>query len=70
MHYTFMHEHIPNTKFMVLAETSTFGIFRGRNVLGRIVQAETSVAEMSEHPQSGVPVSHIPLTILKNIPYP
>ena len=32
-----MHADIPNPKFMVMAETSTFGIFRGRNV-----QAETS----------------------------
>ena len=47
MHHTFMHANIPNPKFTVLAETSTFGIFRGRNVLGRNVQAETSVAEMS-----------------------
>ena len=37
-----MHAHIPNTKFMVLAETSTFGIFRGRNVRGQNVQAEMS----------------------------
>ena len=37
-----MHADIPNPKFMVMAETSTFGIFRGRNVLGRNVQAETS----------------------------
>ena len=49
-----MHAHIPNPKFMVMAETSTFDIFRGRNVCGRNVQAETSqaemsVAEMSEH---------------------
>ena len=35
---------------MVMVEMSTFGIFSGRNVRGRIVQAETSVAEMSEHP--------------------
>ena len=32
---------------MVMAETSTFGIFRGRNVRGRNVRAETSVAETS-----------------------
>ena len=37
----------PNPQFMVLAETSTFGIFRGRNARGRNVRAETSVAEMS-----------------------
>ena len=42
-----MHAHIPNPKFMVLAETSTFSIFWGRNVCGRNVQAEMSVAEMS-----------------------
>ena len=36
-----------NPQFMVLAETSTFGIFRGRNARGRNVRAETSVAEMS-----------------------
>ena len=42
-----MHAHIPNPRFMVMAETSTSGIFRGRNVHGRNVQAETSVAEMS-----------------------
>ena len=47
MHHTFMHAHIPNQKFMVMAETSTFCIFRGRNVRGRNVRAETSVAEMS-----------------------
>ena len=34
-------------KIYYLAETSTFGIFRGRNVRGRNVRAETSVAEMS-----------------------
>ena len=32
---------------MVLAETSTFAIFRGRNVRGQNVRAETSKAEMS-----------------------
>ena len=37
--YTCAH---PNPQFMVLAETSTFGIFRGRNVLGRNIRAETS----------------------------
>ena len=37
-----MQAHIPNPKFMVMAETSTFGIFCGRNVRGRNVQAETS----------------------------
>ena len=41
-----MHEnmHGINTlpQFMVLAETSTFGIFCGRNVRGRNVRAETS----------------------------
>ena len=47
MHHTFMNAHIPNPKFMVMAETSTLGIFCGRNVRGRNVQAETSVAEMS-----------------------
>ena len=47
MHNTFMHAHIPNPKFMVMAETSTFSIFRDRNVCGRNVQAETSVAETS-----------------------
>ena len=49
MHHTFMHAHISNPKFMVMAETSTFDIFFGRNVRGRNVQAEMSVAEMSEH---------------------
>ena len=44
-----MHAHIPNPRFMVMAEMSTFGIFCGRNVPGRNVQAETSQAEMSEH---------------------
>ena len=33
-----MHAHIPNPKFMVMA----VDIFRGRNVGGRNVQAETS----------------------------
>ena len=37
-----MHEHIRNPKIMVMAETSTFDTFRGRNVGGRNVQAETS----------------------------
>ena len=32
MHHTFTHAHIPNSKLMVMAEMSTFGIFRGRNV--------------------------------------
>ena len=32
---------------MVMAETSTFGIFHGRNVRGRNVLAEMSVAETS-----------------------
>ena len=39
-----MHAHIQNPKLMVMAEMSTFGFFRGRNVHGRNVQAETSVA--------------------------
>ena len=34
-------------KFMVMAETSTFGILHGRNVRGGNVLAEMSVAEMS-----------------------
>ena len=34
-------------KFMVMAETSTFGILYGRNVRGRNVLAEMSVAETS-----------------------
>ena len=55
MHHTFTHAHTPNSKLMVMAEMSTFGIFRGRNVPGQNLQAETSmaeisVAEMSEHP--------------------
>ena len=37
-HINFMHAHIPNPKFMVMAETSTSDIFLGRN----------SMAEMSE----------------------
>ena len=32
----------PNPLLMVLAETSTFDIFRGRNVRGQNVRAETS----------------------------
>ena len=40
----------PNPQFMVMAETSTFGIFRGLNVRGRNVRALTSVAEMSYIP--------------------
>ena len=57
MHHTFMHAHIPNPKLM--AETSTFGIFRGGNVHGQNVPAETSkaemsVREMSEHPKGTV----------------
>ena len=39
--------HTPQSKIYDLAETSTFGIFRGRNVRGRNVRAEMSVAEMS-----------------------
>ena len=55
MHHTFTHAHIPNSKLMVMAEMSTFGISLGRNVRGQNIQAETSiaemsVAEMSEHP--------------------
>ena len=45
--------HEPNPQFMVLAETSTFAIFRGRNVC-----AETSWAEMSVcyiHPRIYLP---------------
>ena len=34
--------HTPQPKTYDLAETSTFGIFPGRNVLGRNVRAETS----------------------------
>ena len=45
---------------MVLAETSTFGIFRGRNVRGRNVRAETSVAEMSY-----IQICHISLDDLR-----
>ena len=37
----------PARQFMVMAETSTFSIFCGRNICCRNVQAETSVAEMS-----------------------
>ena len=55
MHHTFTHAHIPNSKLMVMAEMSTFGIFRGLNVRGQNLKAETSMAEMSvaemfEHP--------------------
>ena len=50
MHHTFMHAHIPNQKFMVMAETSTFGIFGGRNVWAEMSKAKMYVAEMSEHP--------------------
>ena len=39
--------HTPQPKIYDLAETATFGIFRGRNARGRNVRAETSVAEMS-----------------------
>ena len=35
MHHKFMHAHIQDPKFMVMAETSNFGIFSGRNVHGR-----------------------------------
>ena len=31
-----MHAHIPNPKFMVWAETSTFGIFRGQNLVAEM----------------------------------
>ena len=50
MHHTFMFARNPTPKVMATAETSTFRIFCGRNVRDRNVQAETSVAEMSEHP--------------------
>ena len=39
-----MHAYIPNPKFMVMAEMSTFAIFCGRNVRGPNIQAEMSVA--------------------------
>ena len=39
--------HTPQPKIYNLAEMSTFGIFRSRNVCGRNVRAETSSAEMS-----------------------
>ena len=42
-----MHAYIPNPKFMVMAEMSTFAIFCGRNVRGPNIQAEMSVAKMS-----------------------
>ena len=47
--------HTPQPKIYDLAETSTFGIFRGRNVRGRNVQAEMSVAEMSVAEMSLIP---------------
>ena len=34
---------------MVMAEMSTFDIFCGQNVRGQNVQAEASMAEMSQH---------------------
>ena len=37
----------PSPQFIVLAETSTFGIFRGRNFKAKTPLAEMSVAEMS-----------------------
>ena len=37
----------PSPQFMVMVETSTFGIFHGQNVRSRNVRAEMSVAEMS-----------------------
>ena len=33
----------PNPQFMVMAKTSTFGIFRGRNVLGRNVHGRNGL---------------------------
>ena len=46
MHHTCMHEYMhginTHPQFMVLAETSTLGIFCGRNVRGRNVRAEMS----------------------------
>ena len=52
MHHTFMHAYTPSPKIMVLAETSTFGIFpgqnvRGRNVLGRNVRGRNVRAPIS-----------------------
>ena len=41
---------------MVMAKTSTFGIFRGPNVRGPNVRAEMSVAEMSVAQMSYIPV--------------
>ena len=58
MHHTFMHAHIPNSRFMVMAEMSTFGIFCGRNV-----QAEMSMAEMSQH----APMQHFKKVCPKHI---
>ena len=43
---------------MVMAEMSTFGIFRGRNVQAETSMAEMSVAEMSEH-QCTIPIEMI-----------
>ena len=51
------HIHTKIHKFMVLAETSTFGIFDGRNVHGRNVLAEMSMAETSVAEISYIPIS-------------
>ena len=52
-------------KFMVMAETSTFGILHGRNVRGRNVLAEMSVAETSVAEISYIRLKYI--NSLKNI---
>ena len=39
----------PPPQFIVMVETSTFGIIRGQNFRGRNVRAKMSVAKMSEH---------------------
>ena len=52
------HIHTKIHKFMALAETSTFGIFDGRNVRGRNVLAEMSVAKTSVAEISYIPLVH------------
>ena len=41
--------HAAPPQFIVMVETSTFGIIRGQNFRGRNVRAKMSVAKMSEH---------------------
>ena len=60
--------YIPNPKFMVMAEMSTFAIFCGRNVRGPNIQAKMSVAKMSVAEMSVAEMcKHIHVDQLSNV---